>query len=512
MITNFDGSVHSAAMQIEGAWNEGGKSESTFDRWFHTVRTGQPNADVAADHYHRWKEDLGYMGQFKATAYRFSISWPRILPNCTGAVNEEGVKFYSDLIDEMIDLGIEPFLTMYHWDMPQVCWERYQGFLNKEFVNVFAEYAKVLYERFGDRVRYWLTLNELEANCAFSYAYGTFAPAHSGGDAAKYRCIYHSHLIHGTVVDIARKQYRAVERGWKFGLPSIFSYYEPVGEGNNASALAQQGSVAALFFDPVVIGDYGPEIKGDPNLVPFTAEESTMIRGTMDFSAVNYYSASGVGGSLPFILPSGIDWQFVYPQGIRGLVNYFYTRYRLDIYVTEIGYPVPDEHLFATSARVADDPQRRAFWEMTVGNLTAAVLEDGVPVKGMLVWSILDNMEWVSYVPRFGAVAVDYFNNTLTRTVKQSTLWLSDYFTSQNYTSPFPPRGPLPTTTTARTTTTTSATSIATLTTVTTSKTVSSGSVGASTAGGAGGGRREMAGGALGWMMMMIGGVAVAVV
>ncbi|KAI8842923.1 glycoside hydrolase superfamily [Chytridium lagenaria] len=476
-----------SSMQIEGGWNEGGKSESTYDRWFHTVRAGQPNADVAADHYHRWREDVGYMGQLKATAYRFSISWPRILPNCTGQVNEEGVKFYSDLIDEMIAQGIEPFLTMYHWDMPQVCWERYQGFLTKEFVNVFAEYATVLYDRFGDRVRYWLTLNELEANCQFSFATGIFAPGHVGGDTAKNLCIYHSHLIHGTVVDIARKRYDAVRRGWKFGLPSIFAYFEPVGEASRAEANARQAAVAALFFDPVVIGDWGPEIKGDPSLPAFTAEESAMLRGTMDFSAVNYYSASGVGGSLPFSMPSGIDWQFVYPAGIRGLLNFFNTRYPLDIYITEIGYPVPDEHLFETSARVADDPLRQAFWEMIVGNVTAAVVEDGVRCKGMLVWSILDNMEWVNYVPRFGAIAVDYFNGTLTRTIKQSTFYLSDRFASMNLTSPFGVRAAVP-----AITTTTSATSTRAATTSTMVETTRSVAVATTTTTKSGGAGRKV--------------------
>ncbi|KAJ3104789.1 hypothetical protein HDU97_008857 [Phlyctochytrium planicorne] len=438
MLWGFGGS----SMQIEGAWDADGKSPSVYDHWFHTdpSKAGAPNADKATDHYHRWKEDVGYMAQLKATAYRFSISWPRILPNCTGTVNEAGVKFYSDLIDELIKNNIEPFLTMYHWDMPQVCWERYQGFLNKDFVDVFAQYAKVLYDRFGDR--YWLTLNELEANCQFSYATGIFAPGNVGGEKARGQCIYISHLIHGTVVNLARKNYPQA-KNWKFGLPSIFPYFEAF-PGSEAQAAQQQNAISALFFDPVVYGDYGAEVKGDPNLPSFTAEESAMLKGTMDFSAVNYYSASGVGGNLPQVLQSGIDWQFVYPKGVRGLVNYFYKRYNLDVYLTEIGYPVPGEKDFKTAEQVANDDLRRQFWEMTVTNLTLAITEDKVPVKGIIVWALLDNFEWVSYDPKFGQIGVDMINGTLNRVIKKSSFFLSDYYASQNLSSPAPPRTALP--------------------------------------------------------------------
>ncbi|KAJ3110995.1 hypothetical protein HDU96_006095 [Phlyctochytrium bullatum] len=452
-----------SALQIEGGWNADGKGESTFDRWYHTTRPDQPNADVAADHYNRWREDLGYMGQFNASAYRFSIAWSRVLPNCTGTVNEAGIKFYSDLIDELIRLNIEPFLTMFHFDLPQACWEQHRGFLTKGFVDVFAQYARLLYQRFGDRVRYWLTLNEPEANCNFCYATGIFAPGAAGGDADKWRCMYHSHLIHGTVVQIARREFNATARGWKFGMPSIFPYFAPASEECEYADWMERGWT------------WGPG--ADPSLPQFTPAEQELIRGTMDFSAVNYYSASGVGSSLPFVMPSGIDWQTVYPAGVRGLVKYFYDKYKLDVYVTEIGYPVPDEARFPTAAQVVDDPLRRTFWEYTVTNLTAAIVEDRVPVKGMLVWALLDNMEWTNYNPRFGAIAVDYFNNTLTRSVKQSTFWLADYYRGQNLSSPFPLRAPLlPTSTAAATSTTTAVPS----TTVARTTAVTSASVSAS--------------------------------
>ncbi|KAJ3104790.1 hypothetical protein HDU97_008858 [Phlyctochytrium planicorne] len=435
---SFSWGFGGSAMQIEGAWNEDGKSESIYDHWYHSpAKAGDPNADVAADHYHRWREDIGYMAQLKATAYRFSISWPRILPNCTGAVNEAGVKFYSDLIDELIKNNIEPFLTMFHWDMPQACYEQTQGFLSKDFVSVFAQYAAVLYDRFGDR--YWLTLNELEANCQFSYGQGIFAPLHKGGDPDKYLCIRNSHLIHGTVVNLARKSYPPA-KNWKFGLPSIVTYFEAVEPSFAAEATNRQNSVSGLFYDPVVFGDYGAEAKADPNVVPFTPEESALIKGTMDFVAVNYYSGSGVGGNVGPDLASGIRWQNVYPKGIRGLCKYMYERYKSDIYITEIGYPVPEEASFTTQAQVVEDEMRRRFWEMTVSNVTAAVVEDNIPVKGLLAWALLDNFEWVDYVPRFGAVAVDFYNGTLNRAIKKSTFWLADYYNRQNLSSPFAPR------------------------------------------------------------------------
>ncbi|KAJ1548843.1 hypothetical protein HK405_014170 [Cladochytrium tenue] len=215
---------------MEGYWNSYGKGPSVADVF--SKANFNPWPDVAPDHYHHMVSDLAYLGELGATAYRFSVAWSRVIPNCTGDVNEEGIQFYSNVIDNALANGAQPYLTMHHWDTPQACYDRYQGFLSDQIVTDFLEYAKVLFDRFGDRVKYWLVQNEPESNCNFGYRDGKYGPGLAGGNSAKYTCLRHSHLIHGTVVQYARANYAS--KGWKFGSPSIMSYYEAADSTNSA--------------------------------------------------------------------------------------------------------------------------------------------------------------------------------------------------------------------------------------------------------------------------------------
>ncbi|KAJ3050951.1 hypothetical protein HK097_008075 [Rhizophlyctis rosea] len=444
-----------SAYQIEGAWNEDGKGVSVYDKWFHDGNglipgdRNNPNGDVAADHYHRYKDDLKHLSQLKATAYRFSISWPRILPNCNGTVNEAGVKFYSDYIDEIIKNGAEPYLTMFHWDTPQACQDRYGGWQSDLIVEDFLNYADILFQNYGDRIKYWLPLNEPEANCQFGWGVGMFAPGIKGGDPVHFECFHRSHLLHARIVQLARSKYADKAKNWKFGMPSIISWIEPADPTSKADvdqANFELGKYAGWFFDPTVFGDYGAETKADTwmgKYVPkFSVSDASILKGTVDFIGLNYYSASSASASGKQVnlatQPTSEPWQTVYPAGLRKIINWLYKRYSMDIIVTEIGYPGVNENVTTLDDIVGgvNDGWRHKFWEEHLTNLTAAVEEDKMPVKAFLAWALMDNFEWISYWYRFGCIAVDFNNGTLARTVKNSTVWMSNYFNT-HYDNPY---------------------------------------------------------------------------
>ncbi|KAJ3272021.1 hypothetical protein HK104_004587, partial [Borealophlyctis nickersoniae] len=397
--------------------------------------------------YNRYKSDLDYLGEFKATAYRFSISWPRIFPNCSGTPNPAGIKYYSDYIDYIISQGAEPFLTMWHWDTPQACETAYGSWISDRIIDDFVNYADVLFKNYGDRVRYWLTLNEPEANCQFGYNLGMFAPGVKAGETQHFACVHRSHIVHGSVVQHARKTYPDQAKNWKFGMPSIYAWIEPEDPTSPADVKTAQTELNAYlgwFFDPEVFGDYAPETKAHAylkNVPKFTAAQSAIVKGTYDFIAMNYYSASAMSASGPgrdlATQPSQEPWQTVYPAGLRKLANYMYKRYDIDLILTEIGYPGVNENVSTLNDIVGgyNDAYRLKFWQEHLTNLTAAIEEDKVPVKAVLGWALLDNFEWESFWYRFGSIAVDYNNGTLTRTVKNSTYWFAQYL--QQYDNPF---------------------------------------------------------------------------
>ncbi|KAJ3410699.1 hypothetical protein HDV05_003471 [Chytridiales sp. JEL 0842] len=428
-----------SAYQFEGAWNVDGKGESVYDRWSKTnpSRIGQPNGDTSTDHYNRVNSDLAFLGQLGATAYRFSVAWTRILPNCTGRINEAGVKFYSDMIDEMIRQGAEPFLTMYHWDLPQACLDTGRGFDSPGIIDAFLEYADILFNRFGDRVRYWLSVNEPQANCNFGYTIGVFAPGLRLGDQVRFNCMHYTHILQGRIYQLAKTRYAARSANWKFGQPSIIEWYEP--DGSDPQLAADAG----WFWAPCIEGDYDAAAKSyyGSRLPVFTDEEKAMMRGSCaDYLALNYYS----GKNTPGDFPSGKSWQTVYPQGARKLANWMYRRFNIDIIFTEIGYTAPDEKDWTRDMVINDPPPsyRTRYWNETITAVMQAAEIDRVPVKGMLAWALLDNFEFVQYDDKFGCIGVDFQNGTLERYVKRSTVLMSDFF--RRYKSPFARGTPAP--------------------------------------------------------------------
>ncbi|KAI9348258.1 beta-glucosidase 12-like protein [Zopfochytrium polystomum] len=424
-----------AAFQMEGAWNTNGKKASVADTF--SQKNFNPWPNVAPDHYHHMPTDLAFLSQLGATAYRFSVAWSRVLPDCTGTPNEEGIQFYSDVIDNALANGAQPYLTMHHWDLPQACFDKYGGFTDPQIVDDFVAYATLLFDRFGDRVTYWLTQNEMESNCNFGYRDGKYGPGVVGGNTAKYKCLYHSHLIHGKVVQLARSKYAG--KGWKFGAPSIMSYYTPKDPNNAADVAAatfMKNRDYGLFWEPSITGNYTNEVYTYPNdaasVVPFTAADAAIMKGTSDFIALNYYSAYTVDSSYNTGAPDGTvtsasSWQNVYAPGIRSVANDLYKRYSLDIHITEVGYATPGEVNLTSAAAVAADATgaRQQFWSDHLQQV-ALTVADGVPVKALLAWSLTDNFEWWTFDIRYGCIAVNYTDGgAYQRTVKKPTQWLA---------------------------------------------------------------------------------------
>ncbi|KAI9348245.1 glycoside hydrolase superfamily [Zopfochytrium polystomum] len=450
-VSNIAWGFAGSAFQMEGAWNTNGKKPSVADTFSQrNFSASWPN--VGPDHYHHMPSDLAFLSQLGATAYRFSVAWSRVLPDCTGTPNEEGIQFYSDVIDNAIANGAQPYLTMHHWDTPQACYEKYGGFMSPQIVDDFVAYAGLLFERFGDRVKYWLTQNEMESHCTKGYAVRDLGPGLGGGPAAKYQCLYNAHLIHGKVVQLARSKYAS--KGWKFGAPSIMSFYTPKDPNNpddvKAAAFMQQRDYG-LFWEPSITGNYTPQVYEFPGeaayVKPFTADDAAILKGTTDFIALNYYTAYTVDSSYNLGQPAGTKtsaatWQNVYAPGLRTVANDLYNRYALDIHITEVGYAAPGEADLPTAAAVASDPTgaRLQFWTDHVAAVTQTVT-DGVPVRLLLAWSLIDNFEWNTFAVRFGCVAVNYTDGgAYQRTLKDSTRWLADQF--RGAVSPLGPLAP----------------------------------------------------------------------
>jgi beta-glucosidase len=429
-------STATASYQIEGGWNEDGKGESVWDRFAHTpgkVARGE-NGDTACDHYRRWAEDVALMKELGLTGYRFSISWPRVLPSGVGAVNEKGLGFYSRLVDGLLAAGVRPLVTLYHWDHPQALQFR-GGWPNREMASWFADYAGLMAKRLGDRVRDWMTLNE-----PTSIVYGGHI---NGGNAPDLRdrrlgfaAAHNLNRAHGLAVKAIKA---AGGKGARAGTALNLVSLEPVSE--SPADVAAAGRIDAkrnrLFLDAVCRAEYPPEVHA---AVPELAEwvkpgDFDEIRAPLDFLGVNYYhhlkvkdaprgSGGGkVSGDAQFaygLAPSGESAEVLtLAEGLRRVLLRVHKDYGVrETIVTENGMSRPEDS--PVDGRVDDSPRI----EFLRAHLTAAhqAIQEGCNLTGFCVWSLLDNFEWASgFKPRFGLVHVDHA--TQKRTVKDSGLW-----------------------------------------------------------------------------------------
>ncbi|GAA4520587.1 GH1 family beta-glucosidase [Nonomuraea ferruginea] len=427
-----------AAYQIEGAADEGGRGPSvwdTFSREPGRTRSGH-TGDVACDHYHRWPEDVALMAGLGVNAYRFSLSWSRIQPSGSGPVNPEGLDFYDRLVDALLAEGITPVPTLFHWDLPQAL-EDGGGWLARDTAHRFAEYAALAAGRLGDRVRMWITLNEPFVHMAYGYAMGIHAP----GRALMLDALpvaHHQLLGHGLAAGALRAA------GAEQVL--ITNNCTPVwpasdSEADLAAAEAYDVLHNRLFNDPVLLGKY-PDLSayGMTNLDFVHDGDLDLIATPLDGIGINYYNPTRIAAPSSEGLPwedAGISgypttafgWPVV-PDGLRELLVRLKDRYgdRLPpVYVTENGcsqedVPGPDG--------VVDDRGRIAFLEQHIEAMRRAGRE-GADVRGYFVWSLLDNFEWAEgYHQRFGLVHVDF--PTQRRTPKASYAWLRDFLSSEH--------------------------------------------------------------------------------
>lgn len=428
-----------ASYQIEGAWNEDGRKPSVWDMFSHEpgkVKLGH-TGDVACDHYHRYKEDVRLMKEIGIKGYRFSISWSRIIPDGTGEINEKGVKFYSDLIDELLKNGIEPYVTLFHWDYPYELYKK-GGWLNSDSVKWFADYAKTVVELFSDRVKYFITLNEPQ--CFIGQGY--LEEIHAPGLAVGYRDIFQmAHNVlkaHGAAVIEMRK---SAKQDIKIGYaPTGYACYPASeNEADIKAAYDQMFKCPSLndavmwniswWCDPVYLGKYPEDgLEMYKEFLPeITEEDMKLINQPLDFMGQNIYNGpeykAGEDGNPECVerkigYPrTSIGWP-VTPECLRWGPKFLYERYKLPIYITENGMAAHDT--VSLDGKV-HDPNRIDFLNRYLLELEKAS-DDGVDVRGYFLWSLMDNFEWSQgYFERFGIIYVDF--DTQERILKDSAYW-----------------------------------------------------------------------------------------
>jgi len=421
-----------AAHQIEGSPLADGAGPSIWTRFAHTpgLTHNGDTGDVACDHYRRWKDDVRLMRELGLTAYRFSVSWSRVLPEGTGRVNPAGLDFYSRLVDALLEAGIEPLLTLYHWDLPAALDDR-GGWLNRDCAGWFAEYATVMAKALDGRVRKWVTLNEPWVITDGGYLHGALAPGHRN----KYEAPIASHNLmraHGAAV----QAYRAVGRH-EIGLVVNIEPKYPASDAPEDQAATRRAHayMNEQYLHPALLGHYPPELReifGDA-WPDWPAEDFALIRQPLDFLGINYYTrnVTRADGSWPLKAgavkqPSATytetGWE-VFPQGLTDTLLWVRRTYGdIPLYVTENGAAFFDPPV-AEGGRVRD-PLRIDYLRRHLRAVHEAI-RAGCDIRGYMVWSLLDNLEWsLGYSKRFGIVHVNYA--TQQRTVKDSGRWYAN--------------------------------------------------------------------------------------
>lgn len=428
--SDFQLGVATSSYQIEGAVSEGGRKPSIWDKWTHTpgkIKDGS-NGDVACDHYHRLQQDIDLMQWLGVDAYRFSIAWPRVIPNGRGAVNSQGLDFYERLVDGLLEKGIAPCATLYHWDLPDAL-EQEGGWLARSTAEAFAEYANVVAERLGDRVALWLTHNEPWCQAFLGYENGLFAPGKKDlGQALT--CAHHLLVSHGLAVQALRSRVST-----PVGIAPNFmpAHSATESEEDRQAALRQDGYFNRWFIEPVLGRGYPVDMqelygKAMPNVAE---QDLVTIAQPIDLVGVNYYERCVVendptGGILQLKHRKMMDGprtadREIYPPGLREVLDRLHDDYKIPrIVITENGAASPQSES-VVDGRV-EDPIRvdylRAHLEVVL-----KARQDGLPVDGYFAWSLMDNFEWSEgYTLRYGIVHVDF--ETQARVPKDSALFL----------------------------------------------------------------------------------------
>lgn len=425
--------VATAAFQIEGATKEDGRKASIWDAFCNMPGRvhGRHNGDIACDHYHRFEEDLDLIREMGVEAYRFSIAWPRIIPDGTGAINEKGLDFYDRLLDGMKARGIKAYATLYHWDLPLALMGE-GGWAARSTAYAFRHYAGVVMDRLGDRLDSVATFNEPWCSVWLSHLYGVHAPGERNMEAAL-AAMHHTNLAHGLGVEAIRHAAPKVPVGLVLNAHSVI----PGTDSDEDRAAAERAFDFhnGAFFGPVFKGDYPASLRdalGDR--MPVVEDgDLAVISQKLDWWGLNYYTPMRVSADLsegagypatksaPFVSEKTTDigWE-IYAPAMKSLVEDLYRRYDLpDCYVTENG---ACDNTEMVDGGIEDDMRLDYYADHL--NVVADLVKGGYPMKGYFAWSLMDNFEWAEgYRMRFGLVYVDY--ETQTRTLKKSGSWYS---------------------------------------------------------------------------------------
>jgi beta-glucosidase len=431
---DFQWGVSTSAYQIEGGAKEDGRGPSIWDV-FATLPGAvyrRHNGDVAADHYHRMREDVALMAELGIRSYRFSVAWPRILPEGTGLSNQGGLSFYDRLVDELLEHHIEPTLTLYHWDLPWVLHER-GGWLSRTTAQAFAEYAHVVSRQLGDRVKRWITINEPFCAAYLGYGVGLHAPGLRDPQAAVVAA-HHLLLAHGMAVERVRANVGEAQVGISLDLAPIYAADD---RAETRLAVEKQDRFKNRWFlDPIFRGAYPESLFAEQGVAPPPIQDRDMglIATAIDFLGVNYYSRELISGEadtpgswrrvypVPGSSYTTMNWE-VYPVGLSDLLLRLHREYApLAMVITENGAAYEDE--WSGSEQISDH-ERQQYLQRHIQEIGRAV-EQGAPVRGYYFWSLLDNFEWAEgYSKRFGLIYVDY--PTQQRIIKESGYWYHDF-------------------------------------------------------------------------------------
>ncbi|XP_030752209.1 myrosinase 1-like [Sitophilus oryzae] len=453
----------SAAYQVEGGWDADGKSESIWDYDAHNNPSWFPegqNGDVACDAYHKTDEDVGLLVYQGVKAYRFSISWPRVLPTgLTDNINEKGIAYYKDLITKLKANNIEPIVTMHHWDHPRAL-EEQGGFLNDSLIiPAFVDYATLLWERFGDDVKWWTTFNEPKQTCAGGYDSGGISPQKRYSGRGGYICAHNVLRAHAKAYRVYDDKFRATQNG-KVSMVIDTSWHGPASNSTEDKIASERQLLFnyGWFADPIVFGDYPDLMRQrvdersklqnltESRLPTFTDEEKAELKGSYDFLTINMYTTdlakwrdddpvgdpsiyddTGVTTYQPDDWEKTVsNWFKVVPWGARALVVWIKNRYGDDkgIMVTENGYHDNGNNL-------TDLGSRGRYHKLYLSNLNDAIYQDGVNLIGYMAWSLMNDVEWYAgWLVNLGHYHVDFDSDNRTRTPKESSVYYKQVVTT----------------------------------------------------------------------------------
>ena len=427
---DFIWGVSASAYQIEGAEREDGRGASVWDSEFSSGHVlGDMNGKIACDHYHRYKEDVALLKKLGIKNYRFSVSWPRIIPNGTGEINEKGVEFYKNLVDELIAADITPWATIYHWELPRKLYEK-GGYLNGEFSDWFADFAAKVVEIFGDKVTNYIIFNEPQCVVEEGHCSGNHAPFLRLPKKELFRVAHNLLLAMGKAEKSMRK---AAKHKLNLGIAPCFTPMMPLNEEDEISALkynfAPSGDFydGCFFTDALIKGEFTDEYKEWFKRYDYNPSEEDMkiIKSNLDFFGANLYRGFYVEKTVdgmkrkpiaPNEMLTAMDWQIT-PEAVKYLAKYYYERYKLPIIITENGIALTE---WKTLNGDIPDDMRIDYMKRHIANMKEIAEE--CHVKGYFYWSFMDNFEWsLGYSKRFGLVYVDY--DTLERIPKKSAYW-----------------------------------------------------------------------------------------